>query len=164
MSTMMDYFRSVRTAFGPNLYYDFVIAHARDYSIGPETYEGPRGTPQNCYGNATDIALWNDDLTYVEGKVTCHGVPIDHAWCVDADGIVYDNTIKNDGRIDNYCGVPFKREYVKRAVIINGFYSLLDPILAHKTALKLFELGLEAGQQWLLDQPEVAKRKRRVRA
>jgi hypothetical protein len=108
--------------------------------------------------NATRLVIQCPWLTYVEGKVTCYGVPIDHAWCIDREGIVIDPTARKaeDGfaRIGEYFGVPFLREYVRRATLLNDCYGLLDWYHARKTMPKLYELGLEAGQQWLLDQPE----------
>lgn len=159
--SMLAHFRQCREAFGPNLYYDFMLAYAREYTIGPDTFAGPRGEQHGCFMNATHLALWNQDLTYVEGKIEIHGVPIDHAWCIDANDTVVDPTVVDVGQITGYCGVPFKIEYVKRAMRLNKRYGVLDIFYAGKTAPKLFELGLEAGQQWLIDQ-ERNKRKRRV--
>jgi hypothetical protein len=149
-----------RKAFGPNIYSDFLLAHGVAYMPGPDTFAAPRQEQHNCFGNALHLALDDPSLTYVEGKVSVHGVPLDHAWCVDADGNVIDPTATGKGIVE-YFGVPLSTEYVKRAVLFNGVYGVLDYFYAGKTAPKLFELGLQAGQQWLLDQ---VKPKRRSRA
>ena len=49
--------------------------------------------------------------------------------------------------------MPFKTSYVHKAAKANGRYGVLDYFYAGKTAPKLYELGLGAGQQWLLDSP-----------
>ena len=58
--------------------------------------------------------------------------------------------VDDDGRIIGYHGVPFGADYLRKAVKANGVYGVLDYFYAGETAPKLFELGLEAGQQWLL--------------
>lgn len=154
MSNLRDHFEAMQKAFGDkNLYNRFFLAHAHTYPIGPNTYAGPRQEQNNCYGNATTLALEDRSLTYVEGKLEMMGMPFDHAWCIDADGVVVDPTIERTETHGEYFGVPFKTDYVARAIVRNGIYGLLDIIFASETAPKLFELGLEAGQQWLLDQP-----------
>jgi hypothetical protein len=107
--------------------------------------------------NASHLALADTSLTYVEGTIAIHGVPIQHAWCADSDGVVVDPTLapaiadQSYARIGGYYGVPFRTDYLLKASATNGYYGLLD-FRAQKTLPKLIELGLEAGQQWLLDQ------------
>jgi hypothetical protein len=153
-----------REAFGANPHVDFMLQYGRSYEMSARTFLGPRDQPQACYGNATHHAVFDDRLTYVEGSVAVYGVPIEHAWLIDADGFVIDPTLtgNRDGRVKEYFGVPFKTEYVRRAVILNKHYGLLDYFYAGKTAPKLYELGLEAGQQWLLDQPDKRRRSRKA--
>lgn len=151
MNGTRQFFEAFRSL-APNPYFDFMLANGRDYQTGPDTYAGPRGVRHQCFMNATMLATNNPALTYVEGKVVCCGVPLDHAWCVDTDGIVVDPTLRGAKNITGYFGVPFKTSYVMRAVMWNKVYGVLDFYFAKKTAPKLFELGLEAGQQWLLDQ------------
>jgi hypothetical protein len=135
----------------------FMLAHGRDYTIDPATsFIGPRGEPQMCYANAAQRAFDDPALTYVEGKVSVFGVPVDHAWCVTKGGVVIETTLgpalkdKTFDRITGYYGVPFLTEYLRRAVLRNNVYGLLDIVTARKTLPKLVELGLDKGQQWLL--------------
>ncbi len=134
----------------------FLLKHGAEYRHGPGSFTGKRKEPKECFKNATILMLSDLDLTYVEGKVGVHGLPIDHAWCVDPDGFVIDPTldfgIAGDGmdRITGYFGVPFRREYVLEAMNANGYFGLLDGWTARKTLPKLVELGLAEGQAWLL--------------
>ena len=135
----------------------FLLDHGRDYPTGPHSFSMPRGKPQACYQNSTHLALDLPHLTYVEGYVTVYGVPINHAWCIDEEGVVVDVTIDRaisgggTARIGEYFGVPFRADYVRKAAILNAHYGLLDPYYNRKTVTKLIELGLDQGQQWLLD-------------
>jgi hypothetical protein len=143
----------------------FKLQNARDYAIGPHSYSLPRGEPKQCYMNATHLALELPHLTYVEGNISMMGIPIEHAWCVDEEGAVVDPTIApglKDGsfdRVSDYFGIPFRTDYVRKASLRNGVYGMLDYVNAQETLTKLIELGLEAGQQWLMDQ----KRRKAVR-
>lgn len=141
-------------AFGEHPFVRFMLNHGRDYVVGSKTYAGPRGAPQSCYMNATNLAISTqlDDspLIYVEGSISVCGVPIDHAWCINADGIVIDPTLKPDKEVTDYFGVPFQTDYVRKAILRNKVYGLLDIMQARKTLPKLIELGLEDGQRWLI--------------
>ena len=160
---MRSHFEMRRKAFGKNLPNDFLLEYGRPYTISAHTYLGPRDEPKECLANAIHRAIHDERLTYVEGKVFVFGVPIDHAWLADAEGFVIDPTISdnNDERIGGYFGVPFLTEYVKKACMLNNNYGVLDYFYAGKTAPKLYELGLEAGQRWLLDQHHPVRRKRK---
>jgi len=113
----------------------------------------------------THRAMHDSRLTYVEGYVFVYGVAIQHAWLVDADGFVIDPTLtdNDDGRVNGYFGVPFITEYVRKACRSNRMYGVLDYFYAGKTAPKLYELGLEAGQAWLLERPARRNRNRPTR-
>jgi len=139
----------------------FMADNGRDYHISPRSFKGRRMAKQQCYRNATLLASENRSLTYVEGTMGMYGVPIDHAWVVNEDGVVFDPTVRkglNDGTFDRvgpYYGVPFRTDYVLKATLVNGVYGLLDGFYARKTLYKLIELGLEEGQQWLMDNREM---------
>ena len=152
MSDMLAFFESIKKMVGTNHYNDFMLTYGREYKTGPNTYAGPRLKPHNCFGNALHLTMIDSSLTYVEGKVFVYGVPLDHAWCISVDGIVIDPTITDTDKEYAYFGVALKTDYVAKAVLLNKVYGVLDFFYARKTVPKLFELGLEAGQQWLLDQ------------
>lgn len=118
----------------------FILESGHPYVVNPKTYEGPRDPMHECYRNATLATLKNKDRTYVEGYITVHGVPVEHAWTVDEKGQVYDSTISPDMNIGGYFGVPFKRDYVLASGLVNKKYGLLgqessktlQPLLAGK--------------------------------
>jgi hypothetical protein len=165
MSEMREHFEMRRRAFGANLPNDFMLQYGREYTISAHTYLGPREEPKACFQNATHRAMHDSRLTYVEGYVFVYGVAIQHAWLVDADGFVIDPTLtdNDDGRVNGYFGVPFITEYVRKACRSNRMYGVLDYFYAGKTAPKLYELGLEAGQAWLLERPARRNRNRPTR-
>ena len=172
MSELRQYLEAQKSAFhslGPNPLLDFMLKHGRDYPIGPHSFSLPRRKQGQCYMNASNLAFDLPHLTYVEGKVALYGVGIDHAWCVDEEGVVVDPTLDldKDGKMDRiggYFGVPFRTDYVRKAAIINRVYGLLDPYYNEKTIFRLVELGLDGGQQWLLDNKAPIRRRRRKRA
>jgi hypothetical protein len=131
----------------------FLLDHGVEYRHGPGSFTGRRAEPKACFQNATLLMLEQPDLTYVEGKVSVYGLPIDHAWCVDQNGLVIDPTLVGDSdlsRLGGYFGIPFERDYVLKACKTNKVYGLLDGFYARKTLPKLVELGLAEGQAWLL--------------
>jgi hypothetical protein len=150
MSIPRDLLELQIRAFGERPLTRFMLDHGKDYPVGPQTYAGRRERQGQCYMNATLLALASDDLTYVEGQLSVCGISIEHAWCVNADGVVIDPTLKPDKDVGDYFGVPFLTEYVHKACLKNGVYGLLDIRGARKTLPKLIELGLEDGQQWLI--------------
>ena len=133
---------------GDHPFMRFMLDNGKDYAIGPDTFAGRREARGRCYMNATLLAL-ETDLTYVEGMMSFLGVVIDHAWCVNADGVVIDPTLEPHDDTGDYFGVPFLTDYVRAAALCNGYYGLLGDH-SRKTKPKLIELGLQDGQQWLL--------------
>jgi hypothetical protein len=163
--SMRQHFIEMRNVFGRNVYNDFMIAHGVEYVIGPDTYAGRRGIPKSCFENAFHLAHEDKSLTYVEGKACCFGVPLDHAWCVNSEGVVVDPTIVNGhDRMSDYFGVPLQTKYVARAIVTNNVYGVLDYFHANLTVTKLFELGLVEGQAWLLNLERLPKKPKRKRA
>lgn len=77
-----------------------------------------------CYKHAAHLAIRNPDrYTYVEGY-GLSVIPVQHAWCVDADGNVVDPTWKNP-EDRGYFGVKFKVETLERYLVQQGVYGLL---------------------------------------
>lgn len=129
MSSLQTYIDTVATQFNHAgmLWYK---AYGKQYEIDGETFIG--GTPQQCYKNAFLAGLENPDLTYVEGFMAVHGVPIHHAWLVTKDGKVRDYTLgpesfpKKDPAsiVTEYFGVPMQRKFVDKQTLKNGVYGL----------------------------------------
>jgi hypothetical protein len=97
---------------------DLLLRHGRAY----EWYRFPRrlarGLPRQCYLNASRLALRSSRFTYVEGcAIGCSlGIPVEHAWCIDAEGRVVDPTWK-DGH--DYFGVAFRTTYLRFILSLN---------------------------------------------
>ena len=91
----------------------------------------PQGKPRHirwamqkeCFKNAAHLALEHKDLTYVEGYADSDLFPLEHAWVVDAAGVVIDNTWRSPGTV--YYGIPFRRAFLVKALVTSGYYGLL---------------------------------------
>lgn len=89
----------------------FLVNNGRAYDRIANELPKP-GIPNGCFYNAMALAM-DTALTYVEGVARRQNSPLDleHAWCVDTDGRIYDPTWDPPGIA--YFGVPFCTEYVK---------------------------------------------------
>lgn len=101
----------------------FQVLHAKGqvFYPGPEPeHYGPMG---DCYHNAWHYAL-EHDLHYVEGYAIAGqiAIPIEHAWCVDDQGRVHDNTWR-DGH--SYFGMAFKSESLDELQGQIGYHCVL---------------------------------------
>lgn len=105
----------------------FILKNGLPFVPNKKTYEGPRGERKMCYMNATKQVLANPDRVYVEGYVTVHGVPIQHAWTMDKTGQIYDPTLtKNLAEgVSGYFGVPFTSDYVLKSTLKNKVYGII---------------------------------------
>lgn len=120
--------------------YRFMLEHGSAFTPDDGTLAGPRGEQGQCYMNATHLAQNDRNLRYVEGQVSCHGVPIDHAWCVDVNtGRIVDPTLasENPARIKEYFGVPFQTDYVIKTILRAGYYGVFS--YTNKTLRHLLE-------------------------
>ena len=124
---LKSYLRMVAEMHGPGQpnVPNFLLKNGRTFRVTEKTYEGKRKTAKLCYMNATQAALSDPDLTYVEGYITVHGVPIQHAWNVNKAGDVIDPTITKSEHVSGYFGVPFNHDYLARAALKNKVYGLL---------------------------------------
>lgn len=102
----------------------FILEHGREWPVDDKSFIG--GTPHQCYMNAAHAVLENPKLTYVEGYISVHGVPISHAWTVDEQGKVRDYTIRDPKGIQGYYGVPFQQKFLEKQLLKNKIYGLLD--------------------------------------
>jgi hypothetical protein len=102
-------------------------AYGQSYTFDASSFEGKRGTVHQCYANAGRLATDNHSLTYVEGYLLMHGVPLEHAWCVDAKGHVIEPTITERG-VGGYFGIPIKRSYLVRTIVKTKVWGVLSPM------------------------------------
>lgn len=96
-----------------------------------------------CYVNAYYLAH-NQGLYYVEGLaiVPSIGFPMEHAWCVDADGHVYDPTWEAG---TDYFGVAFTPEGQAGIYDQTGYHSIFGNLMY------LRGMSVEQVYQLLLD-------------
>lgn len=122
-------------------WFQWMLDNGQEFTITKNTFEGPRMEQGQCFKNATELALRNPKYIYCEGKVSIYGVAIDHAWVCDQKGNVIDPTLvdKGDDRVAHYFGVPFTTSYLRRSIIKNGYYGLLDGFYARETIRPLLE-------------------------
>ena len=103
----------------------FIQENGAPFTVNEKTFAGKRGPMKMCFMNSAKAAMDNPELTYVEGYITMMGVPLEHAWTVDASGQVFDPTIRATDKIGGYFGVPFNTKYLMKTVLENGYYGLL---------------------------------------
>lgn len=118
---------------------EWMLQHGRAFAADDETYQGKRGAQHQCFQNAGRAALADDSLTYVEGYVSVHGVPLEHAWNTDASGRLIDPTLKDGRGVQGYFGAPIKTSYLRETVLKNKIWGVL---------------GYESGFSYLKDSPE----------
>ena len=82
-----------------------------------------QGDPGCCYRNAAVLALADEDLIYCEGYALGI-IPLMHAWVIDAQGRVIDNTWKRPGT--DYYGVAISTEYLRKQILKLETYGLID--------------------------------------
>lgn len=102
----------------------FVAANGRSFIATPLHKDFKFGTQKECFKNAFNLANEHEDiLVYCEGYA--HSIiPTLHAWCVDKDGIVYDNTWRDGG--EEYFGIPFDLNFVRKFIIKRKKYGVID--------------------------------------
>lgn len=106
--------------------YDFVHKNGRIYTYHSLPKGIRKGQMGKCFMNAYHLAESDNRFTYVEGfaLIPNVGVPILHAWCVDADDNAFDVTWK-DGSTE-YFGVPFDLSYVRKIIFSKETYGVID--------------------------------------
>ena len=103
----------------------FVLATGRPYTAAARP-KGLRKMPNKlCFRNAHYLALDDRTLTYTEGyALSFQGIPVEHAWCVRADGTVVDPTWYHP-ELAAYYGVEIPLEVVSGLVSRQGVYGIL---------------------------------------
>lgn len=111
--------------------------------VFPQRVEmGHYGKPKDCYRNAWELSL--DGLHYVEGYAIAGdlAIPLEHAWCVDDAGRVYDNTWRKG---HDYFGMAFNDFSLDAIHTITGYHCILGNLW------RLRGLEFAAIRQLLLD-------------
>jgi len=98
--------RSGRNGINP---YRLLADHGQEAEFTPLPEGEQCGQAKGCYGNATHRVLLggpglepDESLTYYEG-LCLSGFPIEHAWAQDADGRVYELTLRHNDDRCPYC-------------------------------------------------------------
>lgn len=104
---------------------EFILKYAQfyDYHELPDCYE--KMTPNQCYHNASKMAMKHKNLVYVEGIaiIPTAPIPIAHAWCVERGSNKVLELTADSLRI--YYGVSFKTSYVRQNYM-EGRVGLID--------------------------------------
>ena len=108
---------------------DFLLAHGRQWPARPKPRGVKYGRIKECFRNAFILAEAHEGegWTYVEGYAG-RAIPVHHAWAVDAAGNVVDNTFRPSKFLpdaDDYFGVAFTLDYVRRFTLRSGTWGLL---------------------------------------
>lgn len=112
----------------------FLLKLGRDWVAQPLPDDVPPGPIRQCYENAGALALERPELTYVEGYAYPPGlIPVHHAWCVDRQGRVIDNTLASAAHSE-YFGVPVSRDHLYETVGQRKHWGIL---VEHMTARHL---------------------------
>ncbi len=104
----------------------FVLCHGRDYTAQELPDEFVRMEQGQCFKNAAIMAMDDDALTYVEGfGLKPSLIPLYHAWCATADGMVIENTWEYEPGTE-YIGVPIPLKTLRKIITKNGRYGAFD--------------------------------------
>lgn len=88
---------------------EFVLKHGRAY-VGRELPKGyKKGIPKHCFYNSFKLVKRRKKLRYVEGYAFFKGIPILHAWVVEAGSF---DVIELTHSFDSYFGVCFETDYL----------------------------------------------------
>ena len=110
----------------------FLLRYGRSWEFNEASLAVPQGEKHQCYRNAAMLALDNPEFIYVEGQTIIipasgeGGIPIDHAWCVNEDGIVAEPTLGDISFVGAYFGVPFSRSYLTKTVQRLRYWGLIE--------------------------------------
>jgi hypothetical protein len=124
----------------------FLLDNGQWYEPQPWAHTVPTGAPKQCFGNAMILGAWKG-LRYVEGIAVAERVPfpVHHAWNLDAEGRLIDNTWLNLGAA--YFGVEFSLGRADDA-IWNGDSSVLDDYLRGHPLYRTPWTGEDYAREW----------------
>ena len=127
LSATVDFLRTYRRAGDPRYcgVEEFVLREGTPMSPPQTDPEIERGTPNECFANATHFVLNHPDHLYAEGYMMSADLPIaiHHAWAVNRAGEVIDPTLGwREGAA--YLGVRFPTKDLLRRICKSGYYGL----------------------------------------
>lgn len=113
----------------------FTLKMGRAWAAQPLPSWVTLGPLRQCYENAGLLCIGNPGLTYVEGYAQPPGLPpVHHAWCIDMDGRVIDNTFR-DCSSSQYFGVPIRAETLRALVEKTGRWGLFAEMMTPELLL-----------------------------
>lgn len=86
------------------------------------------GRKGECFRNAANLALgwYRNEYIYCEGYAISV-IPMPHAWCVDLQGNVIDNTWNNGAaKGSEYYGIAIKAMYLQERLLAQKHFGLID--------------------------------------
>lgn len=91
-----------------------------------------KGEAKLCFMNALHLSISNPGWKYVEGfgasgsliEMGIH-MPMDHAWCIDENGLLVDNTWDKP-ETSLYRGIPMDPKVVMKHVLKTGYYGVFQ--------------------------------------
>ncbi len=115
---------------------DFVLQEGQVFPWRPKPKGVKYGKLGLCYMNAIHLAMATG-WTYCEGFASGF-FPTPHAWVIDDEGFVVDNTWRPDQQPTEYIGVKMSKQYVYKVLAKKKTYGVIDdykngfPILKKK--------------------------------
>lgn len=109
---------------------NLLVVEGGCFSTGKHSFVGTVGAVGQCFRSAGQAALRDPRLTYCEGvAIRGNSQPTSHAWCIDEQGVVIDNTWNTENplhRGSGYFGVAFTAEYLQQTYLARKEFGLLD--------------------------------------
>lgn len=127
---LLDYLKGIKGLFPPttprkhNSTESLVLSHGQWFEPRPKPAGIKRGKPKHCFANAYALAdLDFTGVVYVEGFAVGGGLfPVHHAWCIDAENNVIENTWDAPGTA--YYGVPLDMEFIYERARLTEVYGV----------------------------------------
>lgn len=125
---LRTYVQSIAQTMGSNvpIMYRLLAEHGREFSSPGGEEKGPEG---ECFGNAFKLVqdcpeIRGKGLMYCEGLAMKDslGVPLDHAWVLNAEGQVLDPTWEGPTQ---YFGAVFQYDWLIKHVLYTRYYGVL---------------------------------------
>lgn len=112
-----------------------LVDFGRDFAVaGKSPHWLAHGPMKECFTNAQYVALSRPDVFYVEGYAVDLdvGIPMEHAWLCDAQGVAIDPTWKDAANCEYY-GIAFTRDFLEaHAPFANGAGLLHPPLMRRR--------------------------------